>query len=353
MIKRISIVLVLVAFIAGSYTGYAGGPYRMGTTTATFLELGVGGAGLAMGDANVASTGDISSIYWNPAGLAKMEKNQALFMYQPWVVDVNTIFAGFGLIFPQIGTIGVGMFAVDYGDIDVTTPDYQDGTGEKYTAYDMSINLSYARNIVEWFAFGATGKYIHSKIWHSTASAMVVDLGVIVQTKFFSPSGRQADGMKIGMSVSNYGGKMRYDGDDLLFPVDIDPAANGNYQNLQGKYKMQDWEVPLLFRVGLSFNPIVLSNQRIQMEVDALHPNNTSEYLNIGGQYIYNIPGFGEVYIRGGYKGLFLIDSQYGFSAGGGIKMWVTPTYGMNIDYAFRTIGVLGDVHCTSLGFTF
>ena len=183
MIKRISIVLVLVALIIGSHTVFAGGPYRMGTTSAAFLELGVGGAGLAMGDANVASTHDISSIYWNPAGLAKMEQNQALFMYQPWVVDVNTVFAGFGLVFPQIGTVGVGLFAVDYGDIDVTTLEYQDGTGEQYTAYDMSINLSYARNIVEWFAFGATGKFIHSKIWHSTASAMVVDLGVILDQR--------------------------------------------------------------------------------------------------------------------------------------------------------------------------
>jgi hypothetical protein len=266
-------------------------------------------------------------------------------------VDVNTLFAGFGLVFPQIGTIGLGFFAVDYGDIDVTTLEYQDGTGEQYSAYDMSISLSYARKIVEWFSFGASGKYIHSKIWHSNASAMVVDLGVIVQTDFFSPTGRPTEGMKIGMSVANYGSKLRYDGYDLLFPVATE--ENGVYQNAQGKYKMQDWELPLLFRFGLTFTPIVLSNQRLQLEVDALHPNNSSEYVNIGGQYLFNIPGFGELYIRGGYKGLFMIDSQYGFSAGGGVKMWVTPSYAMNIDYAFRTLGVLGDVHCTSFGFTF
>jgi hypothetical protein len=347
------IILILAALFLGSFIGHASGVYRMGTTAATFLEIGVGGAGLAMGDAYVASASDISAIYWNPAGLAMMEKNQALFMYQPWVVEVNTLFAGFGLVLPQIGTVSLGLFAVDYGDEEVTTLEYQDGTGEQYAAYDMSISLAYARKIVEWFSFGANGKYIHSKIWHSTASAMVVDLGVIVQTGFFSPTGRQNDGLKIGMSVANYGSKMRYDGMDLLFPVDLDPDADGNYQNLQGKYRMQDWELPLIFRVGLTFNPIVLSNQRLQLEVDALHPNNTSEYVNIGGQYIFNIPGFGELYLRGGYKGLFLIDSQYGFAAGGGVKMWVTPNYAMNIDYAFRTIGVLGDVHCTSLGFTF
>jgi hypothetical protein len=353
MNRKPFIALVLAVLVICYYTGLASGPYRVGTTTAAFLELGVGGAGLAMGDAYVAMANDMSAIYWNPAGLAMMEKNQAMFMYQPWVVDVNTLFAGFGLVFPQIGTVGLGLFAIDYGNIDVTTLEYQDGTGEQYTAYDLSISLSYARKLVEWFSFGVNGKYVHSKIWHSSASAMVVDLGVIVNTGFFSPTGRQIDGMKIGMSVANYGGKMRYDGMDILFPVDIDPSAEGNYQNLQGEYRMQDWELPLLFRVGLMFNPLVLSNQRLQLEVDALHPNNTSEYVNLGAQYVFTIPAFGDLYIRGGYKGLFLIDSQYGLSAGGGIKTWITPNYAMNIDYAFRTIGVLGDVHCTSLSFTF
>ena len=38
-------------------------PYRVGTTTANFLEIGYGTAGIAMGDACVSSVNDVSAIY--------------------------------------------------------------------------------------------------------------------------------------------------------------------------------------------------------------------------------------------------------------------------------------------------
>ncbi|MBN1996883.1 PorV/PorQ family protein [candidate division KSB1 bacterium] len=348
--------LVILTILALTVTGWSKQPYRMGTTTANFLEIGVGGAGLSMGDAYVASSNDVSSIYWNPAGLAWMDNNQALFMYQPWVVDVNTLFAGFGLNFPTIGTIALGVFAMSYGDIEVTTMEYQEGTGESYTAMDYSVSLAYSRRLVNWFSFGASAKFVSSQIWHSNASAMAVDLGVLVQTQFFSPTGKQENGMKIGMSISNYGSRMRYDGMDLLFPTDIDPYGEGNYQNLQAKYRMQDWELPLIFRVGISVDPLVLSNQRLTLEVDALHPNNMSEYINLGGQYSFIVPGFGDFHLRGGYKGMFMINdqvSQYGPTFGGGFKWLLSPSQSFNIDYAFRSIGDLGNVHCTSVAVAF
>ena len=353
MRRREIVLLLSIGLLFCTIHAGAKEPYRVGTTTAGFLEIGVGAGGLAMGDAMVANTSDLASIYWNPAGLAMMDRNQALFMYQPWVVDVNSMFAGFGLMLPNIGTLAFGVFGMSYGDIEVTTLEYQEGTGEKYTAIDYSFSATYSRSLVNWFSFGATAKYISSKIWHSTASALALDLGVIVQTPFFSASGRDEDGLKIGMSISNYGGRMRYDGMDLLFPVDIDPSADGNYQNLQGKYRMQDWELPLIFRVGLSVDPIVLSSQRLTLEVDALHPNNMSELVNLGAQYTFSLPGFGDLFLRGGYKALFMEDSQFGPTFGGGLKLWMSPSRYLNVDYAYRSIGDLGNVHCTSLGVAF
>ncbi|MBN1480873.1 PorV/PorQ family protein [candidate division KSB1 bacterium] len=353
MIKRHLFLIILTFFLLLNVQGYAKEPYRMGTTTAGFLEIGIGGAGIAMGDAYVAAAQDMSAIYWNPAGLALMERNEAMFMYQPWVVDVSSMFAGAGLYIPRIGTLAIGLFGLNYGNIDVTTLDYQMGTGEQYTANDYNLNLSYARSLVEWFSFGASFKYVTSKIWHSNASAMAVDLGVLVQTPFFSPTSREEDGMRIGMSISNYGSRMRYDGFDLLFPEDMAPDEDGNYQNLQAKYKMSDWELPLMFRVGLAFHPIIVGNQRFTVEVDALHPNNMSEYVNIGGEYKFMAAGFGDFSLRAGYKGLFMVDDNYGPTFGGGIKFYVTPTAAVAIDYAYRTLGVLGNVHATSFNISF
>ena len=65
--------------------------YRYGTTAANFLEIGVGSDGNAMGEAYVAVTDGLSSIYWNPAGLASLEDPSVSFMMQPWIVDINML----------------------------------------------------------------------------------------------------------------------------------------------------------------------------------------------------------------------------------------------------------------------
>ncbi|MCB0283146.1 MAG: PorV/PorQ family protein [Calditrichae bacterium] len=328
-------------------------PDRVGTTAANFLEIGIGSAGVSLGDANTASINDLSAIYWNPAGLAQMENNEVLFVYQPWIADISTVFAGVGLVIPDVGNLGISIFGLNYGDIEVTNMDSQEGTGEKYSAADYAISLSFSRMIVSWFSFGATAKYISSKIWHSEANAFALDLGVQVQTHFMSYSGQRQDGLKLGMSISNYGTRMQYDGHDLLFPVDIDPDGNGNFQNQQGQYKMGQWELPLIFRVGVAVDPLVFENQRLTLAVDALHPNNMGESINMGAQYKINSPGTGEFFLRAGYKALFLDDSQYGATFGLGVKLWMAGSNAVKVDYAFQSLDSFGAIHSTSVGFVF
>ena len=66
---------------------------RYGTTTANFLEIGVGSRATSMGDAYVAVANDVSSIYWNPAGLSNVSQSSGLFSIQPWLVDIDMMFA--------------------------------------------------------------------------------------------------------------------------------------------------------------------------------------------------------------------------------------------------------------------
>ena len=94
---------------------------RYGTTTANFLEIGVGSDANAMGEAYVAIANDISSIYWNPAGLANLDAPSVSFMLQPWLVDINMLFTGGAVVIPKIGNIGFGITQMDYGEMDVTT----------------------------------------------------------------------------------------------------------------------------------------------------------------------------------------------------------------------------------------
>ncbi len=115
MKKKIYIILVmgLIFLINSNITAQE--PYRKGTTSANFLELGFGGAALGMGDSYVSMANDISSIYWNPAGLGYMTNNELMVMHQPWFADINSSFLGFGYVAPGLGTFGVGFTFISYG----------------------------------------------------------------------------------------------------------------------------------------------------------------------------------------------------------------------------------------------
>ena len=325
-------------------------PYRAGTTSANFLELGYGSAGLAMGDACVSVVNDISAIYWNPAGLGYMKQNQFQAMYQPWIAGINSSFIGLGYVHPLLGTFGIGIIQMSFGEEEVTSILMQDGTGENFDGQDFCASFSYGRKLADWFAFGASGKYISSRIWHEKASAVAFDLGAIVETGFFTWSG---EGLKIGMSISNYGSKLKYDGIDLKQPVDISPEDQGNFKYVPARFEVQGWELPLIFRIGVSLNPIVTSYHRLTVAVDALHPNNNSEYINLGTQYALTLPRFGIVSLRAGYKGLEMIDSEYGFTFGFGLELFYLNNKALRMDYAFRDIGILGRMHSYTLSLAF
>ncbi len=355
--KSISTKYFILIFIGLSIYLNAQTINRYGTTTANFLEIGVGSRATSMGDAYVAVANDVSSIYWNPAGLSSVSRSSALFTIQPWLVDIDMMFAGGAFVVPNVGVLGLGITHLGYGEMDVTNLEYQNGTGERFGASDMAATFTFSRKIVSWFSFGTSMKYISSKIWHSSASAFAVDLGVLVNTNFFSFTGKDEDGMNIGMSISNYGTRMKYDGIDSYQPIDISEYEDGNYGDVAGQFRTSEWELPLIFRIGLSIKPIVTNVMNLTLSADALHPNNNAESLNIGAALDNNIPGFGVVSLTMGAKtgmnSLTKDDSDIGFTFGAGTKMFYLGNKSISIDYTYKTMGILGNVQVYTIGLSF
>ncbi len=229
----------------------------------------------------------------------------------------------------------------------------QEGTGEKFDGLDYAFSLSYGRKLAQWFSFGASGKYISSRIWHESASAVALDFGAVVNTSFFSRTGDEEAGLTIGMSISNYGTRMQYNGIDLKRPIDEAPNEAGNFEYVPARYETQPWELPLIFRIGVSVHPVYTPRHRVTIAIDALHPNNNSEYVNIGGEYALTLPGFGVFSLRSGYKGYSMVDSRYGLTFGFGILFNFLNNNALKIDYAYREMGVLGAMNAYSVSITF
>ena len=356
MIHNFKILLCLI--LISSFTNiFSQTINRYGTTAANFLEIGVGSKATAMGEAYVAVANDVSSIYWNPAGLSNVSGSSALFMIQPWIVDIDMLFAAGAFVVPNVGVLGLGITHLDYGEMDVTNLEYQDGTGERFGASDMAASFTFSRKIVSWFSFGTSLKYISSNIWHSSANAFAIDLGVLVNTNFFSFTGQDKDGMNIGMSISNYGTRMKYDGIDSYQPIDISEFEEGNYGDVAGQFRTSEWELPLIFRIGVALKPIVTNTINLTLAADALHPNNNKESINLGASLDNKIPGFGEVSMtmgaKSGMNNLTKDDNDLGFTFGVGTKIFYLGNKSISIDYTYKTMGILGNVQMYTIGVSF
>ena len=69
---------------------------KRGTTAAQFLKISTGGRGTSMGGANVALCSDLTSSYWNPAGISKLQGVQVYFENYDWLAGTEYHFGAFG-----------------------------------------------------------------------------------------------------------------------------------------------------------------------------------------------------------------------------------------------------------------
>jgi hypothetical protein len=313
----------------------------VGTTAAQFLKIGVGARAIALGGAYVAEASDLSALYWNPAGLAKLQGGSLDLAHTQYIAQIDYSYAGFGLNLGNVGTIAMSLIYLDSGDMQVRTTSEPEGTGEFFKAVDFALQLSYARLLTDRFAIGTTLKYINQRIWHSTASAMAFDVGVLFTTPY--------ERLRIGANMSNFGPKMQMNGRDILFSQDPTPTQEGNVEIVNAEYLMDEHPLPLLFRVGLALDLISTPDHRVLLLTDATHPNDNSEYVNFGTEYSFR----DLIALRIGYKNAWEEDGEQGLTFGGGLNIRIDRSMRVRFDYAYADFGRLEQTHWYSFNLAF
>src|SRR6187455_469582 len=75
-----------------------------------FLQLGVGARSLAMGGSMVASTNDVYSGYWNPAGLTGLKNSQVALMHASYFAGIaNYDYGAWASKAGDKGAIGISL----------------------------------------------------------------------------------------------------------------------------------------------------------------------------------------------------------------------------------------------------
>lgn len=300
---------------------------KTGTAALQFLKLGVDARAIGMGEAYTAVTDDVSSVYWNPAGLAPANQNQAFFSHTNWPANIMHEFAA------ATYTDGVSTMAA-YGSVlhmdkmDITDEDTFGPTGEQFTNSSMAFGVSYAKVFTNKFSAGLGVKYLRENLYEFSVNSYSFDLGSMYNTGW--------NNVKIGMALRNFGPDIRYQvDDDEDGSIDEDPFDlfdNDGDGLIDEDGPELDSKIPMSFSLGISGDLMRTDTSHWIASLQLDNVIDRMETWNIGTEY-----KMGNLFLRAGYQ---INYDTNGFSAGIGYRI-PTRFAIFNIDYAYTDMGPL------------
>jgi len=279
---------------------------KKGQTAGDFLKIGIGSKNIAMGETGATSS-DVNSIYWNPAGLGLIQKKEICFMHQKHFQDIYYNYSGFA--YPdKFGTLAIGLYYLNIADFQGY--DEEGNKTKKINSYDFSSTIGYSKNFLNSrLSIGAGIKYIQEKLEKKYAETFSFDFGTI----YYIPL--EYGNLRTGLSIQNIYGKMKF----------FDEPSS----------------IPEILRFGIGFEPNSNQTYKFDFVTEFSVFNRENSNFNLGLQF--NIKNL--IFLRAGY--VFLMENS-GLRAGIGIKI-----SDFIFDYAYSPYGELGDSHRFSITLKF
>ncbi len=285
--------LLLAALLA-----WAAAPARA-AETAAFLNIGAGARYLALGDSGAALADDASALYWNPAGLATVDKHQATASHAELSQTVRHDF----LAYAQ--PTAWGTFAGGFTYLSQSAIEGRDALGHPaadFHAADAAMSLAFARK-TDWADFGGTLKAVQSHIGSAQAETVAFDFGVR----------KRLDAWTVGAALRNAGPGLKYDTERNDLPLRLELGA---------AYRL----------AGRHFVTAQWTNG----------PRGAGNDFGFGGEY----RAVAGVSLRAGYTTQSSVAGGTGFDAARGLTLGVGLSRAeWALDYAAVPMGELGSTH--------
>ena len=295
------IILVLLALTAPAQAAL--------NTGAAFLKLDPSARSAAMGSAYTAASGSADSLFFNPAGLASLERRELMAGHAEWLAGTKFDALAYGQPMSW-GSLGVSAMRLSVDDFDARTADRR--AAGSFSAADSMYAISGAKTFAQ-ATFGVSLKYLKSEIGPYSAQTVAVDMGGRKEMP-----GRP---LSLGFAVKNLGKGL--------------------------KFLDQEDPLPLLFSAGASYRLAGV----LGFALDVRHePYGGRTSVAAGTEYSF----LGSLALRAGYGANTLTRGSRsqgllgGLGAGLGFR---SRSWG--IDYGFNPFGELGDVQRLSLSARF
>lgn len=310
---------------------------KLAQTGFKFITVTTDARAGALGEALTSLESPSSAMFFNPAGMARLENLATVSLGQmSWIADINYVFgsAAFSPFDGRFGVFGLSVVSVDYGQFYGTIRSNTDRGYEdvgNFSPSAFALGLGYAKAISDKFSVGGNVKFAKQDLGSAvvgfasdgsqertnySADVAAFDFGIIYRTGFKS--------LNFGMCVRNFSKEI--------------------------KYEEESFQLPLTFKIGMSMNAFDLlvpgqENHDFLVTVDAVHPRDYDEQLNFGGEYLF----MKMVSLRAGYS---TPNDEHGFSAGAGLQK-AFNSYKLAIDYAYTPFGIFDNVNRITAQFSF
>jgi hypothetical protein len=292
----------------------------------------------ALGEAFVAIGKGSESVFFNPAGMVETNRKFDVTLYTTrWIADINYYAGAITWSLGLYGSVGFSVLTVDYGTVYGTSlvsaseqglyPEGYKDNGEISNVGAYSVGLSYGKAISNQFMIGGNARVVGQNLGESllgggdlkdnNASKLVFDAGVKYYTGFKS--------VRFGMAIRNFSSNV--------------------------KREVIEEQLPLLFTMGVAMDlfDVIMPNHSqssaLTFAFDFLHPNNYSERINMGLEYIF----LGNFALRGGYQTNRDITS---WSVGLGLNSTIRNN-DIRFDYSYSALDIFDNVNRFSIGIGF
>jgi hypothetical protein len=341
--KRFLHFIALVVLLQIAFVKTANSQVKLAQTGFGFLDVSTNARATGMGEAVTTIGGTSLSMFYNPAGLAEMSSTiEAGVSQMKWIADIK-YYSGSLAYAPyngRYGVIGLEFLRVDYGTFKFTSvanneQGFVDIPGYP-SPYSYSIQLVYGKQLSEQFSVGGRIKFADQNLGNSQVPEyrqVIRDSVLTTDTSFVTKN------YSLNVLAFDFGTIYRTGLKSLAFGMSI-----SNFSR-EIAFERESFQLPLTFRFGISmdvmdFVPSMQENSSFVVSIDAVHPRSYSEFLNIGGEFVF-MKTFA---LRAGYV---TKQDDYGLTLGLGVSK-----FGFSFDYSYTPHTIFDSIQRLSFSFS-
>lgn len=211
-----------------------------------FLSWGAGARSLGMGKAFVSIADDASATYWNPAGLAQIDRKEITALHAILWADTMYDFISYVHPITGMGTVGGSITRLYSGKFDGR--DENNIPTHEFSDSQTALGASYGKQIVDVLALGASIKYVTHNLDDHKNGNFTFDIGAMYKSPM-------VEHLQVGLNLRNLMGlRTGADTEDKL-PLTL--RFGFNYKLLRDKLALvvdlEKSRAPLSYHFGTEY----------------------------------------------------------------------------------------------------